>query len=411
MKDTWSNRFLSWLANIGAVPEDSDDIRLQKSMLVISAVPFMLAGTIWGIMYWLFGERIAALIPISYAIFSFLSLVYFAWTCKFSTFRFTQLLLILLLPFFLMWSLGGFVNGSAVILWGLHCPLGSLLFEKPTNATKWLAAYVALVVVSAVIQPWLPSSNQLTTEQIYLFFTINLTGVSSIIFMMVFYFARQKNYYQVQSDTLLLNILPVQIAKELKKKGSAEAKQLDDVTVMFTDFKDFTRITETLSPVELVAEIDRLFKAFDHIISLYPIEKIKTIGDAYMCAAGLPVPSATHAMDIVHAAMEIQTFMKTHRQERMNKGLQPFEIRIGIHTGPVVAGIVGDKKFAYDIWGDTVNIASRMESSGEPGKINISGTTYALVKDAVLCSHRGKIHARNKGEIDMYFIEQSLSKV
>jgi adenylate cyclase len=213
-----------------------------------------------------------------------------------------------------------------------------------------------------------------------------------------------------KSDDLLLNILPLEVAEELKQKGSAKAKQFDQVTVMFTDFKGFTQISEKLSPSELVTEIHTCFKAFDNIITKYNIEKIKTIGDAYMCAGGLPVTNTTNAIDVVIAAMEIQQFMQEHLQQRKNENKELFEIRIGIHTGPVVAGIVGVKKFAYDIWGDTVNIASRMESSGEAGKVNISGSTYELVKGNPMaigfnCIHRGKILAKNKGEIDMYFVE------
>lgn len=212
---------------------------------------------------------------------------------------------------------------------------------------------------------------------------------------------------QRRSEELLLNILPSEVAEELKQKGSAEAKQFDDVTVMFTDFKGFTKISEKLTPSELVAEIDTCFKAFDHIIHKHNIEKIKTIGDAYMCAGGLPVLNKTHATDIIKAALEIQQFMVNHFREREALGLDVFEIRIGIHTGPVVAGIVGVKKFAYDIWGDTVNTASRMESSGQVGKVNISGSTYEIIKDQFHCVHRGKIEAKGKGEIDMYFVENS----
>jgi class 3 adenylate cyclase len=173
---------------------------------------------------------------------------------------------------------------------------------------------------------------------------------------------------------------------------------------MFTDFKGFTQIAEQMSPGELVAEIDVCFKAFDGIITRNGLEKIKTIGDSYMCAGGLPVPTADHAEKVVKAALEIQDFMEQHQLEREGKGKARFEARIGIHTGPVVAGIVGVKKFAYDIWGDTVNIASRMESSGEAGEVNISGSTYSLVKDKFMCQYRGKVEAKNKGEIDMYFV-------
>lgn len=227
-----------------------------------------------------------------------------------------------------------------------------------------------------------------------------------IIFAGVFF--RQRNKIKKgkkMSDKLLLNILPEEVAEELKAKGSADARQFSEVTVMFTDFKGFTKVAEKLTPTELVAEIHTCFKAFDNIISKYNIEKIKTIGDSYMCAGGLPIPNSTNAVNVVAAALEIQAYMKKRFDDRKTENKETFEIRIGINTGPVVAGIVGVKKFAYDIWGDTVNIASRMESSGEAGKINISDITYKLVKEKFKCTARGKIEAKNKGEIEMYYVE------
>jgi class 3 adenylate cyclase len=208
-----------------------------------------------------------------------------------------------------------------------------------------------------------------------------------------------------RSDELLLNILPAETARELKEKGSSDARHYEMVTVLFTDFKGFTQLSEQLSPTELVAEIDHCYKEFDRIITRHGVEKIKTIGDAYMCAGGLPVPNTTNPLDVLKAAIDIQLFMQDLKKQRMTEGRPCFELRIGVHTGPVVAGIVGIKKFAYDIWGDTVNIASRMESSGDVGKINISQTTYEKVKDLAVCMHRGKIAAKGKGEIDMYFVE------
>lgn len=216
------------------------------------------------------------------------------------------------------------------------------------------------------------------------------------------------NVGKKKSDKLLLNILPEIVAEELKSKGFAEAKLINEVTVLFTDFKSFTQLTEKLSPKELVAEINECFSAFDHIMEKYGVEKIKTIGDSYMAAGGLPTANNTHASDVVNAALAIQDFMQTHNEKKMSMGKLLFEIRIGVHTGPVVAGIVGVKKFAYDIWGDTVNMASRMESSGEVGKVNISATTYALVKDKFTCVYRGKVQAKGKGEIDMYFVDAEL---
>jgi adenylate cyclase len=243
-----------------------------------------------------------------------------------------------------------------------------------------------------------------------------ISGIILVLIFSVFMFNRwritqkQKKIIEKEknrSEELLLNILPSEVAEELKEKGRAEAKQFNEVSVMFTDFKGFTQISEKLSPEDLVAEIDTCFKAFDVIISKYEIEKIKTIGDSYMCASGLPVEQKAHAENMVMAAMEIQKFMEQHQKQRSNEGRLVFEIRIGIHTGPVVAGIVGLKKFAYDIWGDTVNIASRMESSGEVGKVNISNSTYELVKNKFNCTYRGKIQAKNKGEINMYFAESA----
>jgi len=208
-----------------------------------------------------------------------------------------------------------------------------------------------------------------------------------------------------RSDQLLLNILPAEMAEELKERGSATPKHYDMVTVLFTDFKGFSRIAEKLSPEELVAELDFCFHAFDKIIDKYKIEKIKTIGDAYMCAGGIPVANTTNPADVVKAGLEIREFIDTLNKDKKALGEECWELRIGIHTGPVIAGVVGKNKFAYDIWGDAVNIASRMESGGIPGRVNISGCTYKLIKNDFRCIFRGEFQAKNKGEIEMYIVE------
>ena len=232
-----------------------------------------------------------------------------------------------------------------------------------------------------------------------------------LLFAGVFFTQRNRiSKEKKRSDELLLNILPEETAEELKATGTAKAKSFDMVTVLFTDFKNFTQASEKLSPEELVAEINHCYSEFDKIITRHGIEKIKTIGDAYMCAGGLPATNTTNPVDVVQAGLEMVEFIEKNKQERIAKDQPYFELRCGIHTGPVVAGIVGIKKFAYDIWGDTVNTASRMESSGEIGKVNISGATYELVKDKFECVHRGKVKAKNKGEIDMFFVNRSFSE-
>ncbi len=208
-----------------------------------------------------------------------------------------------------------------------------------------------------------------------------------------------------KSDDLLLNILPEETAEELKRTGRAKAMRHEQVSVMFTDFENFTQASEKMSAEELVNEIHYCYSAFDRIISAYPIEKIKTIGDGYMCAAGLPLPNVNHAVDLVRAALDIRTFMKEYQEDRIKNGRVHFVARIGIHSGPVVAGVVGTKKFAYDIWGDTVNLAARMEAGGVPGMVNISESTMELVKNYYETEYRGNIEVKNKGEMKMYFVK------
>jgi class 3 adenylate cyclase len=262
-----------------------------------------------------------------------------------------------------------------------------------------------------VMKPFLFMPNG---ENVY---TSNHVLMFIILFLIVYYFKteniRQEKLLETRninlsdekqkSDNLLLNILPYETAEELKYTGKAISKSFNMVTVMFTDFRNFTQTAETLPPEKLVSEIHYYFSMFDQIISKYNIEKIKTIGDSYMCAGGIPLENSTHAIAVVMAGLEIQEFMLQQKKEKED-GLF-FELRLGIHSGPVVAGIVGTRKFAYDIWGDTVNVASRMQSCGQVGKVNISGSTFQLIKQQFNCVYRGKVDAKHKGEIDMYFVE------
>jgi class 3 adenylate cyclase/tetratricopeptide (TPR) repeat protein len=239
-----------------------------------------------------------------------------------------------------------------------------------------------------------------------------LLAVIAIVIWRQYSYARKTNaIIQAERDRskeLLFNILPEETAYELETNGFAKTRYYEQVSVLFTDFKGFSTIAGKLTPQALVAELNDYFVTFDMITDKNNLEKIKTIGDAYMCAGGLPTPDNNHAVNAVRAALAMQHFMQKQIKYRIAEGLQPWELRVGVHTGSVVAGVVGKKKYAYDIWGDTVNIASRMESTGEAGKVNISAATYEMVKEHFRCTYRGKLSAKNVGEIDMYFVEEEI---
>jgi class 3 adenylate cyclase len=316
---------------------------------------------------------------------------------------------------------GGFESGTLV--WYIVLPIASLLLADKKSAYFWTFVCYTFVVVLGVMQIiGVPFENQIT-EQYRIHFNISsMSGIVLMIFLLALIFEntkedafaelREKNNVIIaekkKSDDLLLNILPEDTATELKEKGYVDARHFSLVTVLFTDFKDFSKMAERLTAAELVALINRYYRAFDAIADTHNLEKIKTIGDSYMAVGGLPRENISNPQDVIKAAFDIENFMVS---ERLRNPETAFEVRMGIHTGPVVAGIVGVKKFAYDIWGDTVNTASRMEKHGEPGRINISEATYNLVKDEFDCSYRGEIEAKNMGKLKMYFVNQALLSV
>ncbi|HJW90904.1 MAG TPA: adenylate/guanylate cyclase domain-containing protein [Anaerolineales bacterium] len=398
-------------SRIGADPQDSDELRLQKAVLVSGSFLFELAGLLWGIIYILLGQVLSGLIPLSYTVVSLVGLVVFARNRRFGFLRFTQLLAILMLPFLVQASLGGFVSSSAVILWSLFAPLMALLLSDPKDTVGWFLLYAAMVILSALVQPWLDVSNPLPPAVILTFFVMNVTGVSAIAFVLLYYFVGQKNealtllrLEQDKSENLLLNVLPRKIAKMLKASNGnhgALAEHFEAVSILFADMVGFTPLSTRLAPAEMVDLLNEIFSQFDALVDKYGLEKIRTIGDNYMVASGVPQPRPDHAQALALMALDMCECLRNYpfpEDKRLN-------FRMGMSCGPVVAGIIGRQKFHYDIWGDAVNIASRMESQGVPGKIQITRQAYELLKVEFICNPRGTMEVKGKGLMETWFLE------
>lgn len=395
----WS---LSSYLDVGADPTDSDELRLQKQMLVTTTGLITVAAAVWAVAYYLLDERSAALIPGSYAVLSSVNLGVFASTKRYRVFRATQLVLILALPFLLQLVLGGFVGASAVILWALIAPFGALVMQGRKYAVRYMIAYGTLLVISLLLNPSMTIENNLSQRVVGLFFLMNVLAVSIVVFIVMNYFVGQRDRIQDEleqeqerSEELLLNILPREVAADLKRDGRTEAKYYESTSVLFADMVGFTALADRSSPSDLVATLNEIFTEFDVIADRFEIEKIRTIGDAYMAAAGVPVERPDHAEVIARAALDMKGFVDRY---------DGVEFRIGISSGPLVAGVVGTSKFQFDIWGDTVNTASRMESSSEPGRIQISGTTHQLLGEGFECQARGMVEVKGKGSMNTWYL-------
>ncbi|MBI3167440.1 MAG: adenylate/guanylate cyclase domain-containing protein [Chloroflexi bacterium] len=393
-------RTLGFISRIGATPDETEDMRLQRNLLMLGTLMFIFAGALWGVTYMIFGEVLAGSIPFGYSVFSALSVVIFAFTRRYRFFRFSQLLLILLLPFFLMIALGGFINSSAVILWAFICPLGALLFDEPRNAPRWFLAYLGVIALSGIIQPHVRLVNNLSTTLITVFFVMNLGGVSTFVFVLVSHFVGQKNIFQEKAEALLLNVLPKEIAQILKYENRTIADHYDEASILFADMVNFTPMSAEMSPVAMVELLNEVFTHFDGLVEKYDLEKIKTVGDCYMVAAGVPRKRMDHAQSLVQLALEMREFIHRHTFNAS----RPVDFRIGINSGPVLAGVIGRKKFIYDLWGDAVNIASRMESHGYGGVIQITRATYELIKDQFVCHSYGTVNVKGKGEMEVWHV-------
>lgn len=387
-----------WIPRLGADASDSDDLRRNKRYLVaLAMLVFVPVGAIWGLIYFAFSEPVAGTIPLGYSFFSALSVVAFAATRSFKVFRALQLLLILLLPFLLQIALGGFVSGSAVVLWSLLCPFGALVFHDGRNATRWFALFVVLVAVSPFFEA---HSNGLPPWLVTLLFVLNIATVSSIVFALLSTFVHQLGRERMRSETLLLNVLPRAIAERLKERPGVIADAYDNATILFADVVNSTPLTRDLTPREMVSLLDNYVSAFDQLALDHGLEKIRTIGDNWMGVAGVPQGTADHARRAALMAID----MLDHVQARRHTLPIGLEFRIGLSSGPVIGGVIGRSKFVFDIWGDAVNLASRMESTGITGRIQIGPETKAMLGDEFILEPRGPIEVKGRGMIETWFL-------
>ena len=388
-------------------PTDTDEVRLRKTVLSTITMTILPAAIIWSFIYLIFSEPIAALFPTIYALLSIVNFYVFSKNHRYEQFRFSQLFILLLAPFLVLLALGGFANSGGIILWCLLTPLCSLLLAEPRQASRWFLAFLGVVVLSVVLQPYLRASNNLPPIVISLFFIMNVGAVSSIAFLMLRYFLSQRleayrllSLEQEKSENLLLNILPKEITTILKGGRQTIADNFGEASILFADMVNFTPLTDILSPVEMVDLLNEVFTYFDLLVDKYEVEKICTIGDNYMVASGVPRPRRDHAQALANMALDIRDFIRTLPPH----GGRHLDFRIGIDSGPVVAGIIGRKKFIYDLWGDAVNTASRMESHGTPGRIQITRATYELLKDEFVCEPRGTIPVKGKGDMETWYL-------
>jgi len=381
---------------VGAHPRESGDVALQRLVMVLLAVGTLPLTVLWSVVYLAVGAPLAAAAPALYSAATPVNTALFAWTRNFRLYRFIQLLMTLVLPWLVTMSLGGFRNSSAVIVWAALAPLVSLLVEDLRQTVMWILGFVLFLALSAILEPSL-KAPALPEPFVTWFFVLNLGSVIAIVFALLYYFVAQRNFFQERSETLILNILPREISDALKVDQGAIAAHYESASVLFADVVGFTPMAAAMTPLRLVDLLNEVFSAFDDLVERRGLEKIKTIGDCYMVAAGVPRERADHALALVELALDMR-----EAAARRTFGGERLAFRIGVNSGPVVAGVIGRKKFIYDLWGATVNLASRMESHGQSGTIQITRSTYDLVGAEFDCESAGTIPVKGAGEVDVW---------
>jgi adenylate cyclase len=400
-QDRWEQ--LPWplqeLADLGAAATDPEDVRLRKRVLNLAAALMASIAPVWIITYSLLGLPLPAAIPAAYVLASVALIYAHSRTRLYRAFRVSQLTMMLLFPFCLQWSLGGFANGSAVALWSLTAPLAAVFFVGARHAVPWFVAFAALVGVSGALDPMLSQgAPHIPRGVIVTFFALNFVAVAGTVFALLQYFVRAREAEQARSERLLLNVLPESVATRLKRSDGVIADGYPEATVLFADIVDFTPLAERMEPDAVVKLLDRVFTRWDALAGRHGVEKIKTIGDAYMAVAGVPEPRPDHAVAVARMALEMCAGLADDDE-------MPLKVRIGIDSGPVVAGVIGRAKFIYDLWGDTVNTASRMESTGEAGRIQVTERVRAALGPEFVIRRRGEVAVKGKRAMVTYFLD------
>ena len=387
-----------WVGRIGTAAADSNEVALQKRLAVALCAGTLPLTTLWSVIYLLMDAPLAAVAPVFYTVFTLANTGLFAWTRNLEFYRFTQLLVILVLPWLVTIALGGFQQSSVVIVWAALCPLGSLLLEEPRRTLLWIVGFVALLPITALLQPHLTPAH-LPDTFVTWFFVLNLGTVIAVVFGLLHYFVRRRDFFQQSSEMLLLNILPKEISEALKIEPRAIAAHYDEASILFADIVGFTPMAATMLPLTLVDLLNDVFECFDDLVDKYELEKIKTIGDCYMVAAGVPRQRVDHAEALVNFALDMRAEIG-----KRTFGGRRLAFRMGINSGPVVAGVIGRRKFIYDLWGETVNMASRMESHGTSGVIQITRNTFDLVREHFDCQARGPIEVKGVGRVETWYV-------
>jgi guanylate cyclase len=395
---------VSRLVDFATLPSDSYDLRLQKRLQVAMALASMPVVGLWGLLFVAGGHARLGLFHAGYIAGTLVLLAYLALTRRYGAFRVLHPLWVMLAPFALHWHLGGFRGSGGALLWSLLAPVAGMMFVGARHSWPLFAAMIALVGAGWLRDgPWAPAQYELSPSEVAFHFAFNASGFVAFLYLSTRYFVARIEGEKHRAERLLLNVLPAPIAERLKQGEATIADRYDSVTVLFADIAGFTPLAARLRAHEVVVVLDEIFSAFDAIADRYGLEKIKTIGDAYMMVGGLPERVEDHAQRVANAALEMCAFIERFAAER---GFT-ITMRIGIHSGDVVAGVIGRRKFSYDLWGDTVNTASRMESHGAPGRVHASEATRTRLDGDFVCTDRGTIDVKGKGEMRTFWIERS----